>query len=160
MSTKFIESCRVINFANSTNIAAAEDMYNGNIASDVVSLGQAQRCVWIITQLANATGNATIFVNACSDVTPSATAAVSFHYREISSADTQGTITESKGFATSTSDNTSYIIEVDASVIQEHGTEFVQLQAVEKTNAAVDGALCGFLFDMRYQEDDPGTQVA
>ena len=156
-STEFLSNAHVFNVANSTNLAAAEDMYNANIAGDVISLKNAQKAVFMIQQLANGSGgNASVYVRACDDATPSNTSNVTFYYKEVFT-DVQGTITESQCLVTSTAANCAYMIEVDAAEVQEKGYDYVQLYITEKTNAAVDGCIFGFIIEKRFSA--LGTQL-
>ena len=160
MKADFMEKNHVIHVAPSSAIAANEDIYNGGIASDVVSLANASGAVFIIAQNANGSGgNATVEVLACSDVTPTTTTAISFLYREITSPNTCGAITETKGFATSTAADMVYVVEVDAQTLAASGYKYCQLRCTEKTNQAVDGGVVGFLTGMKYAQDVPPTQV-
>lgn len=158
----FIERFHPIHVAPRSIIAACEDIFNGDPATDVISMENAQTAVFVIVNNSNAGGNATIECFACDDVTPTNTTAISFMIRSISAADTQvQATTESKAFATSTGHDMIYVVEVDQAKVQEvSGRKFVQMRATEKTNNAVEGAIFGFLTGMRYTEDDAGTQVA
>lgn len=133
-------------------IAAAEDIFNGDPASDVISMKDATNAVFIITTLANAGGNAAITVLACDDTTPSNTAAIPFSYRLCTAPDTLGAITRATvtGFTTSTSANITYTIEVDEADLNASGYSYVQLKCTEDTNAAVDGSICGFLTGLTF----------
>lgn len=155
-STKFLNAMHIVNIANSTNLAAAEDMYNGNIAGDVISLKNADKALFFIQQLANAGGNASVEVYACDDVAPTTTVPVSFMYKEIFT-DVQGAMIEAKVLVTSTAANNAYMIEVDAAVLREQGYDYVQLFCTEKTSAAVDGAIFGLIVDKRFST--LGTQL-
>ena len=148
-STEFLTNAHVVNVADHTSIAAAEDMYNANIAGDVISLKNAQKAIFMIQQLTNAGGNGSVYIRACDDVTPTNTTTVTFYYKEVFT-DVQGTITETKCLVTSTARNCAYMIEVDAEEIREQGYDYVQLYITEKTNAAVDGAVFGFIIDKRF----------
>jgi len=158
----FLENFHVVHAFPVGLIAAAEDMFNGDPASDVISMENAQTAVFIIVNNSNAGGNATILAYACDDAVPTNTTAISFMVRSISAADTQvDALTESKGFLTSTGEDMVYVVEVDQAKVQEvSGRKFVQLHLHEKTNAAVDGAVACFLTGMRYTEDDAGTQIS
>ena len=162
MKTDFLEKFFCVVGQTNAMIAACEDIYNGNIAGDVVSLAEADGAVFLIAQLANAGGNATIQIYACDDTTPTTTVPIAFNYREIDSPDTQGNVTAatSAGFVTSTGANVLYAIEVDAKELASLGYEYIQFIATEDTNAAVDGCVIGpILTGLRYKEDVGATQV-
>lgn len=160
MKTDFLEKNHVIHVAPNSLVAANEDIFNGDPASDVISLKNASGAVFIIATSANAGGNATVQVYSCDDTTPTTTTPVAFKYRRVAAADTQGAVSDatSAGFLTSTGANFVYVVEVDAQDLS--GTDsYCQLKCSEKTNAAVDGGIVGFLTGLRYPEDSLATQV-
>jgi len=162
MKLNFIEKNHVVHCCTSAIIAANEDMFSGGWAGDVISLAHAESAVFLIATNANGSGGqASVYVNACDDATPTTTAKISFYYKEITAGDTQGTTTESKEFATSTGANVAYAIEVPAAKVAEYNSayKYVQLQVTEKTNQAVDGNVIGFLSGLRYASDAEGTQL-
>lgn len=153
-----IERIHPVHAGNSSFVAANEDIFNGNPATDVISLKNAQGVLFIIAMNANAgSGAATITVEACDNVTPSNTTAIAFRYQLISTVDIPGTLTAcaSTGVSVGTA-NTIMLIEVDAatvaaaSVNSTYNNEFVRLQATETQSDAVDGAILAFLFGLRY----------
>ena len=161
MRLNFIEKNHVVHCCTSAIIAANEDMFSGGWAGDVISLAGAESAVFLIATNASSGGQASVYVNACDDATPTTTAKISFYYKEITAGDTQGTTTESKEFATSTGANVAYAIEVPAAKVAEYNSayRFVQLQVTEKTNQAVDGNVIGFLSGLRYASDAESTQL-
>jgi len=161
MKTDFMERNHVIHVAPNTVIAANEDIFNGSPASDVISLAEADGAVFMIITSANAGGNASIYVYACDDVTPTNTTPIAFNYRTVTAADTLGTITAatSAGFLTTTGANVIYLIEVDAQELAASGYGYCQLKCTEVTDAAVDGAIVGFLTGLSYKQASLGTQV-
>ena len=161
MFLKMIERCHLVQSVTSGEQAAGEDMYNGNIVSDVVSMRNAETATWIIQQLAGVTGTATIEIFACDDVTPTNTSAISFYYKRITSGDTQGATTETKALRTTAGADQCYLIEVDAAKLAEVGAYgYVQLRATEADNSPVDGTIIGpILSGLRSAEDALGTQL-
>ena len=101
---KMIEQIHAVHSHPSSIIAGCEDFLTTTTASDVISLKNAQGAVFMIVQNANLGGASKVTVNACSNATPTTTEAMPFRYRQISAADTQGTITQATttGFTTST----------------------------------------------------------
>jgi hypothetical protein len=150
----FLEHNHPIHIAPKANQAAGEDMFNGNIASDVISLENAHGAVFIVTTLSNAGGTASCRVLACDDTTPTATVAVSFRFKAIEAPDTLNSQGESKAYQTSTAHDMVYVFEVDAAKLAEQGYKYCQFEAVEDDDAAVDGSVVGFLTGLRYKEDD------
>jgi hypothetical protein len=162
MKTDFMENHHLVHVAPSTVIAACEDIFNGNPATDVISLKNAGGAVFFVQTNANGSGgNATIQVYSCDDATPTNTVPIAFKYRQVEAADTERPISDatSAGFATSTGANILYVIEVDArdSYLSYN---YVQLKATEKTNQAVDGSIFGFLDNLRYPQNSPDSQVS
>lgn len=160
MKTDFLEMNHIIHVAGSAEVAANEDIFNGNIAGDVISLKNASGAVFCVVTNANAGGNATIQVYSCDDVTPTTTTPIAFKYRQVESRDTVRPVSDatSAGFATSTGANIVYIVEVDARDLSSTDS-YCQFIATEKTDAAVDGAVFGMLTGLRYPEDALATQV-
>ena len=158
---KFLEHAHIVHAAPAALIAANEDIWNGDVATDVISMANAKSCVFMIIQNAG-TGSASVQIFACSTVTPTATAAISFSYKRITAGDTHGATTETKLLRTTggaTGSNCIYVIEVDAAKLAEHGYKYVQLDATEASNFPVDGAIVAFLMGLRSAEDALGTQL-
>jgi hypothetical protein len=155
-----LERCHFVQSVTATQQAAGEDMYNGNISSDVVSMENAQWATWVVQQLTGNTGNATIMIYACDNVTPSNTAQISFYYKRITSGDTPGATTETKTLVTTAGSNQLYVIEVKADKLAEQGYGYVQLICNEKTDDPVDGTVVGpILSGLRSAEDALATQL-
>lgn len=155
MRDRFLKSTHPVHVGPNTVLAANEDIFNGNIAGDVVSLKNAGAAIITVITNANAGGNATLRILACDDTTPTTTVPIAFRYRQIESPDTQRPVSDatSAGFATSTGANIIYQIEVDPVEVAEQGYEYFQFIATEKTNAAVDGAVFCELVDIAYVKD-------
>ncbi len=82
--TSFLESNHVVHCCPNGLIAANEDIFNGSPASDVISMKNAHNAVFVIVTNANAGGNATIRIFACSTAAAAATTPISFNYRKFS----------------------------------------------------------------------------
>lgn len=155
-----IERIHPVHAGNSSFIAANEDIFNGDPATDVISLKNAQGVLFIVVCNANAgSGAATITVEACDNVTPSNQTEIVFRYQLISTVDVPGTLTTAVAATGATgigTANTMLLVEVDAatvaaaSVNSTYNNEFVRLQATETQSDAVDGAILAFLFGLRY----------
>lgn len=158
---EFLHKTHPVAFTNAM-IAAAEDMFNGDPASDVINMRDATNAVFIITTLANAGGNAAITVLACDDTVPTNTSAIPFSYRLCTAPNTLGAITRAttSGFTTSTSANITYLVEVNQADLHDSGYGYIQLKCTEDTDAAVDGSICCFLTGLTHNtKDGIGTQV-
>jgi len=161
MKTNFLENNHVVHCAPSGVVDKAEDLFEDVNNCDVMSLANADGAVFIAVTMARVAtgGNATLYVYACDDTTPTTTVAVSFRYQTIKAPDTIISVGESKGLLTSLATDMIYVLEVDAAKVAEQGYKYVHMQSVELTNQAMDGAIFGFLTGLRYKEDDAGTQV-
>jgi len=155
-----LETIHPVHCGNATFVAANEDIFNGDPATDVINLQNADGVMFIIAMNNNAgSGAATITVEACDDVTPSNTTAIAFKYQLISAGDTQGAVTAatSSGVASIGTAQTMLLVEVDAAVVaaaavnSTYGNPYVRLKATESQSDAIDGAILAFLFGLRYK---------
>jgi|ETNvirnome_2_300_1030623.scaffolds.fasta_scaffold00681_11 hypothetical protein len=154
MSATVIERMNVYNAASSSFIAANEDMFNGDPATDVVSMENYKAMVFIIVKNAGATGTATITVESCDDTTPSTSTAVAFHYKACTSGNTWGATTAAttSGFTTTAGANQAYMIEVTSEELS--GTNsFVRLNTAEVVDSACDGAILVVAMNPRYDKE-------
>ena len=156
---KFLEHAHIVHAAPAAVIAANEDIYNGDIASDIISMANAESAVFMIIQNSGVTGSASVQIFACDDVTPTNTSAISFKYKRITSGDTHGATTESVLLRTTAGADQIYVIEVEAAKLAETGYGYVQLSATEAVDSPVDGAVVAFLMGLRSAEDALGTQL-
>ena len=136
----------VLNFYNacpSSIIAANEDIFNGDPASDVVSMAGYYEMLFVIVKNAGATGTAVVTVESCDDVTPTTSTAIPFQYKATTSVgNTEGALTAAAagGFTTTAGADQMYVISVLASELQgEDG--FVRLQLTEGVDSPCDGAV-------------------
>lgn len=153
-----LEMIRPVHAGNATFVAKGEDIFDGDPATDVINLENAQGVLFIIATGNNAgSGAATITIEACDNVTPSNTTAIAFKYQLVS-ADVQGAVTAcaSTGLASVGTANTIYMFEADAaavaaaSVNSTYGNHFVRLKATESQSDAIDGAIMAILIGLRY----------
>jgi hypothetical protein len=153
---KLINDLNVYNCAPSGNIAANEDIFNGDPATDVISLENYNRVMFIISKNAGATGTAVVTVESCDDTTPTTATAIAFKYRACTSGNTWGDVTAaaSTGFTTTAGANQCYVIEVCADDL--YSTDkFVRMQLTEDTNNPCDGAVICVLGEPRYSVGTP-----
>ena len=155
----FAESHKIVNAFNSSFIAANEDIFNGDPASDVINMSEWKDIIFIIQKGAGATGTATVTVESCDDVTPTTSTAVAFRYRSMTLAtDTWGawTAAAAAGFTTSAGADDAYEIWISAAELS--GTDkYVRLQLTEVVNNPCDGGVVAVLFNPRYAEDVNAT---
>ena len=152
MSANLIERLNVYNCAILT---ANEDIFNGDPATDVISMENYDSIMFIITKGAGATGTATITVESCDDTTPSTATAIAFHYRACTSGNTWGAVTSATtaGFATTAGINQCYVIEVQADDLS-GSDSFVRMQTTEVVNSPCDGDILCVLGNPRYGMND------
>lgn len=119
------------------------DAFAATVASDVVNMKDYESVVFVYYKGVGTTGTSTLTVEACSDVTPSATSAIPFWYKAITSGDTEGTLTRAtaSGFVTTAGSSQLYALEVRAADLLASGYQYVRTKAVESVDAAVLGGI-------------------
>ena len=151
----FVESHKFINCFSSGFVAANEDIFNGDPASDVISMTDWRDIVFYIQKGAGATGTATITVESCDTVVPGTATAIVFKYRIMTKAtDTWGAWTEATtaGFTTTAGADDAY--EIWAQAAELSGTDkYVRMQCTEVADSPCDGGMGAILFNPRYAED-------
>ncbi len=117
------------------------------------------------------TGTATITVLAGDTATAAGTAAmtnstaVPFHYKAITSGDTEGALTAAAaaGFATTAGSSQGYAIEVDCenfgALNSGAGYQYCQLKFAEVVNSPVLGGVTIIMEGNRFQQDVPDTVI-
>lgn len=155
-----LERMNVYNAANSSFIAANEDIFNGDPATDVLNMEQYEEICFIIVKNAGATGTATITVESCDDVTPTTATAVAFSYQATTSGNTIGATTAatSAGFATTAGANQCYVISIKRDQLN-GDDKYVRLQATEVVDSPCDGAILAIGFNPRYAKDQPNEFI-
>jgi hypothetical protein len=153
--TPFVESHKFINCFNSSFVAANEDLFNGDPASDVINMRDWRDIVFYIQKGAGAVGTATITVESCDTVVPGTSTAIVFKYREMTTAtDTWGawTAATSSGFTTTAAADNAFEIWVRADGLS--GTDqYVRMQTTELVDSPCDGGMGAILINPRYAED-------
>ena len=131
-----------LNFYNASLLTAHEDIFNGDPATDVVSMAGYQEMLFVIVKSAGATGTATITVESCDDTTPTTSTAITFRYKATTSGNTEGAVTAAAaaGFATTAGANQCYVISVKADEL--NGSDgFVRMVMTELVDGACDGGV-------------------
>lgn len=163
MDRKFTENHHVVvPFPVTGFMAVLSDMWDGDPASDVISLHGAQRLIFLIITGA-ALGTAIVTVEGCSNVTPSNTCALTFNVREISNGDIATNQGDLAAYTTLGISNVIYEIEVDACQLAGCSNvpyEFARLQLTESSGGATEGAIVAILDGLRNAEDILPTQLA
>lgn len=129
------------------------------------------KCVFVVYKGVGTTGTSTITVLAGDTATVAGTspmtnsAAVPFHYKAITSGDTEGAYTAatSSGFTTTAGSSQLYVIEVDCENMGQlnsgAGYPYLQLKMVESVNSPVLGGVLIMLHGARYAQDVPATVI-
>jgi hypothetical protein len=156
--SKFLEHTHIVHCCPLAISAAFEDVFGGDIASDVINMENAAAAVFVIT-LGGGTGSATVQILAASDNAAAATTAISFQYKEITAPDTQGATTEAKSVVVGGASDTIFVIEASAAKLAELGYGYIQLFAEEKVAFPKDGSVMAFLTGLRSAEDVTPTEV-
>lgn len=132
-------------------------------ATDIVSMKDHDAIAFVGYIGVGATGTQTLTVEACSDTSASATTAIAFWYRQILTADTQGTLTRatSSGFTTTAGSSKIWVIEVRAEDVFATGYNFVRVkQSAEPVNSPCLGGIMVLLGNPRYpQKTDLRTSI-
>lgn len=107
-------------------------------SSDVVNMKNFHSVVFLVYWGVGTTGTIKIQVEACSDVTPSATTAIPFRYRLVTggldAGDTAGAITDataSDGYTTTAGSHQMVFVEADASELADTGYGYVRCKITE-----------------------------
>ncbi len=151
-----LQRMNVFNAANSSFIAANEDIFNGSPATDVLSMENYEEIVFIITKNSGATGAAVITVESCDDVVPTTKTAVAFRYQVTTSGNTIGAVLKAlaAGFTTTGGADQIYAISIKSDELS-GDDKFVRLLATESTDSPVDGAIIAIGLYPRYEQDVP-----
>ncbi len=144
-----------------TGLAPVADAFAGTVYSDIVSMKNHGKVVFIVFTGLGATGTSTFTVQACDDTSASNTSAVAFHYKSCDNTDVPGAITAAttSGFANTGGSNRIHLIEVDAEALLASGYSYIRLKAVEATDAEVLGGILVLLLEPRSTEDTGNTQI-
>lgn len=156
--TTFSQEHQVVNC-----LVPLADYQDGDPASDIMSMAECDKAVFILYTGANATGDAVITVESCDTVVPGTATAIAFHVTkyETSGSDvasaTYAAVTSS-GYTTSQTANVFYIIEVDAADL--YSTDkYVRIQVTEDTDQAVAGGALFIGCRTRYKEATMDTAI-
>ena len=141
-------------------VTANEDIYTGNMTTDIVSLANYDGAVFVLVEGAGGTGTAVVTIESCDDTTPTTATAVAFNYTTTTSGNTISSITAAtaSGFTTTAGTNHTYAMEIRADELS--GTnKYVRMVATESANAPVDGAGLVILVNPKYPADPPREAI-
>lgn len=142
---------------------AVADAFSGTVYSDVVNVKNYRTCTFIVHKAVGATGTSTITVLAGSDAAdpPTASTAIPFRYKAMTSTDIEGALTDAttSGFATTAGSSQLYLIEVDCDELGDTGYSYLCLKAVEVVDSPVLGGIIILLSGARFAQDVPATAI-
>lgn len=115
------------------------DAFDSTPTTEVIDMSEFLRILFIVHAGVGATGSSTFTVEACSNVTPSAVAAIPFLYREITTGDTEGAIAlaATTGVVNTVGSSRFFCAEVREDALASTGYRYVRLKAVESVNSPV-----------------------
>jgi len=138
-------------------IAAVADVFGADgVGSDVFSMRDHNRIVFIIHWGVGATGVNKFTVEACDDVTPTNKTAIPFHYRILTAGGNPGAVTAcaATGYSNAAGSNQVILVEVTAAAVKATGYDFVRLYADETTDSPVLGGVLALLCEPRFAENE------
>lgn len=138
MSGLLIEGLRLIK-----GIDPIADAFAATVTSDVVDMSEFSRIVFVRYDGVGATGTSTVTVEACDDIVPTTTSAIPFHYRQILTTDSEGTLTAAAaaGFTTTAGSSKIVVAEVREDALAASGYRYVRAKYVEVVDSPVLGAI-------------------
>ena len=145
-----------------------EDMFEGNIVSDVINLSNWGGMYVIVQKLDGAAGTATFGIEACDDVTPTTSPAITtgWWYRYQTAADTWSAWTLEATTVTTIAAGADSVWEfyVPSSILEgttnQYNYKFVRWTLTEVDSTAVDGSVVTLLVDPKVAEGIPTTVLA
>ena len=156
MALHMLESLRF-----TQGIAPVADYGDAGVSSDVINMENYNKCMFITQRGVGTTGTGVLTIEACDDTTPSNTTAIPYRYREVSTADVNGTLTEAAaaGYTVTVGSNIIVAVEVDAVEVQKAGYSYVRLTMTESANDPVLAGVLVVLAEPRYNPNDADATV-
>ena len=159
----FLVNHHVPQLVTSTQQPKGEDMFEGNITSDVCNLKDWEGALFIVTKLAGATGTATATVESCDVAAGTTATAVEFYYRKATTPDTFTAWTTSSSLSITAGADEVWEIAIASSNLYK-GTatapvndSYVRLKLTETESTAVDGSVVTILYGPKYGHEIPTT---
>jgi hypothetical protein len=148
---RLFQGIHPVHCCKAANIAANEDIFNGDPASDVLDLSKYGNVMFLIVKSTGATGTATVTVESCDDATPSTATAVPFKYWTNTTGDTWSDMKSAtaSGFTTTAGADQMYAIEISAEALSTTD-QHVRLQLTEVVDSPCDGAVLAIAGNPRY----------
>lgn len=159
----FLINHHVPQAVGATEQPKGEDMYEGNITSDVINLSAWEGIVFIVQKTTGATGTATATVESCSAAAGTNNTAVTFRYRYATTPDTFTAWSTSASLAITAGSDEVWEIAIASSDLYK-GTEtvpvnhqYVRLVLTETESTAQDGSVTSILYGPKYGHEIPDT---
>jgi hypothetical protein len=152
---------QITHFAIGLNAVA--DAFAATVYSDVVNTKGHSKIIFLVHHGVGATGTSTFTVLAGSDAAdpPTASTAIPFRYKVMSTSDVEGayTLATTSGFLSTAGSNQIYWIEVDVEELGDTGYQYCCLKCVEGTDSPRLGGIIILFEGGRFQQDVPATAL-
>ena len=151
------------------------DLFDTTQYSGPINAANFSKVIFVVHKGIGTTGTATLTVLAGSDAVasatipsspslgPTASTAVPFHYKAITSGDTEGAYTAATaaGFTTTLGSSQLYILEVDCEQLGSltAGYKYLYVKSAEGTNSPCIGSILAIGVGGRYQQDIQPTAI-
>ena len=152
MASHFIEQAHV-----EVGINAVADFAAGDVGSDIVNMKDHNRIVFVAHWGVGATGIVKFTVQACSNLSASATTAIAFKYRTLTAEAAPGAVTDataSTGYSNSAGSNQVILVEVTAAAVNATGYQYVRLYCDETTDSPLLGGVLAIMLEPRFAENE------
>lgn len=142
-----------------------EDMFEGNIVSDVFDMSNWGGALVIVKKLAGAVGTATFTCESCDDTTPSTSPNIGgYYYRNYVTADTASAwtlVTATTGTLITAGADQIWEFYIPASALEggsnQYGYKYCRFTFTEDDSTAVDGTVFLMLIEPRMAQSIPAT---
>lgn len=152
MASHFIEQAH-----SEMLIAPVADFLGADgVGSDIVNMKDHNRIVFKVYWGVGATGINTFTVQACSNLSASATTAIAFKYRTQVMGAAPGAVTDatSAGFSNTAGSNQTLLLEVTAAAVNATGYQYVRVYADETTDSPLLGGIDAIMVEPRFAENE------
>jgi hypothetical protein len=154
-------AAQITHFAIGLNAVA--DAFAATVYSDVVNVKGYSKIIFLVHHGVGATGTSTFTVLAGSDTAdpPTASTAIPFRYKVMSTSDVEGALTAAttSGFLSTAGSNQVYWIEVYTEELGDTGYQYCCLKCVEGTDSPRLGGILILMEGARYAQDVPATAL-
>jgi hypothetical protein len=147
-------------FRAAQGLAPVADALSGTVYSDVVRC-DGGKVIFILQRGVGVTGKSTITVEACKDVTPTASEAIPFRYKTIADDDAEGALTEASadGYTMTAGSNRIDIIEVDPEYLATKGYAYCRLKAAEQVDSPVLAGILALIEKHTHVQDQMSSPL-